>query len=185
MNYTPFVYLLKFKPTGQLYYGSRTKKNCQITDLWTTYFSSSKVIKDLIKEFGKDAFEYEIRKTFETKEEAISYEHRILKRINAKKNPMFLNRNNGGKSFIGNQYGARASDETRQKMSNSALGRVKTPECRHKLAVCRLGKELPEHIRATMRKPKDQCPKKQKLLSVAHVVQIRNNVGQCLKNTSN
>lgn len=154
MNYVPFVYLLKFLPTGELYYGSRTGKKSHPADLWNRYFSSSKIVKKLIKEHGKDSFEYEIRKTFETKEEALEYEHRFLKRVNAKKNPKFLNKTNGAKNFIGNQNGSKASDKTRLKMSKSALGRAKTEECRYKLGVCRLGKELPEHIRATMRKPK-------------------------------
>lgn len=87
MNYTPFVYLLKFIPTGQLYYGSRTAKNCQITDLWTKYFTSSKMVKKLIEAHGKDSFEYEVRKTFSTRDKTLKMGNEILEAGRRRKEP--------------------------------------------------------------------------------------------------
>lgn len=130
MNYVPFVYLLTFKPTGQFYYGSRTASGCQTSDLWTTYFTSSRIVEKLIEEHGKDTFDFEIRKTFISKTETLEWETRFLTKVDAKRNPRFLNRSNGGKNFgvvvmtqehkdkIGRaQVGKIVSEETKRKQS--------------------------------------------------------------------
>lgn len=76
----PFTYRVRFIPTGEYYYGVRYAKNCNPSDLWTKYFTSSKKVKNLIKKYGKDSFEYEIRKIFNTSEDAILWEHRVNSR---------------------------------------------------------------------------------------------------------
>lgn len=135
-TYTPFTYVLEFLPTGQFYYGSRTAKNCSIEDLWTTYFSSSKIVARLIQEHGKDAFKYRVTRTFKTKLDALAWECRFLTRVNARANPKFLNRANGDGKLIGAEghvrskeharnlslanKGVRRSEETRQRMRESA-----------------------------------------------------------------
>jgi hypothetical protein len=59
-----YVYKLVHKPTGKIYFGCRRgnirKKWMPKDDLWIHYFSSSKPVKALIAEYGKDSFEYEI-----------------------------------------------------------------------------------------------------------------------------
>lgn len=122
--YTPFTYVVKFKPTGQIYYGSRTKQGCQPTDLWTSYYTSSKVVRQLIDEHGKDAFEVEIRKTFSTKEQALLWEHRVLRRVDAARNPLYLNKNNGDRKFYGGGVpkGFRHSEDARRRMSINSSG---------------------------------------------------------------
>ena len=87
---TPYVYLLKNKTTGLFYYGVRFGKNCHPDDFWKTYFTSSKLVKDLIKKHGKADFEHEIRKKFDSKEAAIDWEQRVIRRF-AKKSSVFLN----------------------------------------------------------------------------------------------
>ena len=73
----PYTYRIKFIPTGEYYYGVRFSKNCDPSDLWSTYFTSSKKVKNLIRKYGKDSFTTEIRKVFETSEDAIKWEHRV------------------------------------------------------------------------------------------------------------
>ena len=68
---TPYTYHLYHIPTGLHYYGVRWAKNCAPSDLWSTYFSSSKAVKKLIKEYGKDSFIAKVRKVFTTKEQAV------------------------------------------------------------------------------------------------------------------
>lgn len=87
----PFTYLIKNKTTNMCYYGVRFAKNCNPSSLWTTYFTSSKLVKELIKQFGKEDFVYEIRKIFKTKEEAIYWEQNVLKRLDIRNNNNFLN----------------------------------------------------------------------------------------------
>lgn len=95
----PFTYKLVFKPTGQYYYGVRWAKGCNPSDLWTKYFSSSRVIKKLINEFGKDSFIYKVTKTFDNRGDASIWETSLLKRVNARENSRFLNKVNNLESY--------------------------------------------------------------------------------------
>jgi hypothetical protein len=79
-----FTYYLYHKPTGKKYYGARWKPACNPSDLWDTYFTSSKHVHKLIEEYGKESFHYEIRKMFSNKSECISWEQRVLKRLKVK-----------------------------------------------------------------------------------------------------
>jgi hypothetical protein len=101
--------------------------------LWTTYFTSSVIIKNLINLYGKDAFLYEIRKTFSSANDSRKYEHKFLSKINAARNPNWLNSSNGsGKFHCTPESSAKAglkhrgktiSVETREKISKSSKGR--------------------------------------------------------------
>lgn len=90
----PYTYKIIFKPTGQYYYGVRWAKGCNPNDLWVKYFTSSKHIKKLIKEYGKDVFLFKVTKTFINKEEAGKWETMVLQRVNANHNGKFINKSN-------------------------------------------------------------------------------------------
>lgn len=107
-----FTYYLYHIPTGKKYYGARWKPGCQPSDLWTTYFTSSKHVHKLIEEYGKDSFVYQIRKTFEDKSQCISWEQKVLKRLKIKTNSDWLNIAIGKPSMLGKSH----SEETKQKM---------------------------------------------------------------------
>jgi hypothetical protein len=55
-DYIPYVYIIKNKTTGMKYIGVRYAKDCHPDDLWVTYFTSSKIVKTMIEEFGKEDF---------------------------------------------------------------------------------------------------------------------------------
>jgi hypothetical protein len=88
----PYTYLLKHKPTDTYYYGCRYSKNCDPSDLWVKYFTSSKYVKNLIQEFGEDSFEYEVRKTFKDANSARNWENKILRRMKVITRSDFINR---------------------------------------------------------------------------------------------
>ena len=92
MGTIPYTYKLIFKPTGQYYYGVRYANNCNPNDLWDKYFTSSKHIHMLIKEYGLSSFDYKITNTFKNKQDAINYEHQVLKRVKADVNGKFINK---------------------------------------------------------------------------------------------
>ena len=119
---TPFAYKLIFIPTGQYYYGIRYSKNSQPSDLFTTYFTSSVIVKNLIKEHGTESFKYKITKIFKTQQEALDWETRLLLRVRAASNPKFLNKSNnrGQNIFQG------PCTEIRQK--NIKAARLKRPK---------------------------------------------------------
>lgn len=122
MQTKPFTYLLRFKPTGQLYYGSRYSNGCCPEQLWTTYYTSSKVIKQLISKHGKDSFDYKITRIFQNKKEARNWEFRFLSKVNAKRSNLWLNQHNGNGDFM-NKGGRPLSKEHREKISKSQIGK--------------------------------------------------------------
>lgn len=120
MEYIPYTYVVKFKPTGQLYYGvsfgHNRHKVANPAQLWVTYFTSSNIVRSLIREHGQTAFEYQVRRTFSTKEQALAWENKVLRRLNAAASADWLNRSNGGRSFY-------IDETTRQKMSEARKGK--------------------------------------------------------------
>lgn len=111
----PYTYHLFHIPTEKHYYGVRwANKIVPEKDLWVEYFSSSKKVKRLIEEYGKGSFKIEIRKIFNNKFEALSWENRVLKRLKVVENPNWLNET----------YNDRRSKETQAKALDSRMKRV-------------------------------------------------------------
>lgn len=97
----PYTYRIQFTPTGEYYYGVRHAKDCKPSELWITYFTSSAVVKHLIKEHGKDKFTFEVRKIFESAESAITWESKVNRHTRKWNN--YLNRTDA--KSIGNMFG--------------------------------------------------------------------------------
>lgn len=100
----PYTYLIKFIPTGQVYYGVRFAKGCHPDEFWQDggYFTSSKIVHQLIEEYGSEWFEYEIRQVFDDVNKARDWEEQVLKRMNAVESKQWLNRTDN-RSFIRNK----------------------------------------------------------------------------------
>jgi hypothetical protein len=126
----PFTYLLTHKKTGKRYYGVRYWKNADPSELWNTYFSSSQIIKRLVKEEGPEAFDAEVRKVFSSKEKALLWEQRFLTKVDAARNAMWFNRHNGGKNFHCTGH----SKKTKRLLSQQRKGKPKTEEHKKKIA---------------------------------------------------
>lgn len=117
--YCPYVYLLKYKPTKQLYIGAEysiLNKVANPSNFWNIYFTSSNVIQNL-RESSNDQTDWSFRilKTFSTEKETIEFEQYLLEKYNAADNPRFLNQRNGG--------GGNHSIESRKKMSLAKKGK--------------------------------------------------------------
>lgn len=149
-----YTYLLKHKPTGQVYYGVRTANKVDPQDdLWKQYFTSSPKIKQLIEETGADSFEYEIRKTFDTNEQAVIWESKVLRRCRVLEKDIWINQNIAGyiipteesnKKISEFHKGKPKSEEHRQKISEALKGKPKdycrTDEYRAKMSKIKSGK---------------------------------------------
>lgn len=118
MPTTPYTYLLTHQKTGMVYYGVRFREGCNPDELLVDYFSSSKVVKEMI--FEGEEFVAEVRKTFSTKEAAIAWETKVLRRLGAAKHPRFLNKHNNGVGFF---HHTPHSEYSKKKMSDAAKGR--------------------------------------------------------------
>lgn len=141
--YQPFTYRITFRPTGQSYYGVRTKKHCHPGELWTCYFTSSKRIQQLITEFGTSEFDFEIRQTFSNKTDAIAWEHRVLTRLDVVNNSQWLNENVGGKMFVTRD---KLTEEHKRNAANAQRGKKKKPcseERKRKISEAKKGKAPP------------------------------------------
>ena len=119
-----YTYLVKNKLTGKWYYGVRYKQNCKLTDLFTTYFTSSSDVKNDITVYGLAAFDYEIRKTFTTVERALSWECKVLRRMNVRTNELSYNKhyNKGFTTRFGDDNSSKRLD-VRKKLSDNAKTR--------------------------------------------------------------
>ncbi len=93
--YTPYTYLIGWSGHQTYYYGVRFSKKCHPSDLWKTYFTSSKYVKQFRETYGEPDI-IQIRKTFKDSKSAILWEEKVLKRINAIENKKWLNRSIAG-----------------------------------------------------------------------------------------
>lgn len=130
-KFPAYTYYLYHVPTGKKYYGYRGANKCSPEDdLWKKYFSSSKYVKALVKEYGKESFVAEVRKMFDTAIEARSYETRFLRRVNAIEKEEWLNKAYMGKHFyyVGfgntNAKGHVVPDELKETLSNMHKGNL-------------------------------------------------------------
>jgi hypothetical protein len=83
-----YTYTIRHLPTNKIYYGVRKSTT---VDIGTTYFSSSKLVKQMLQTESIENFKFKVRRKFLSYEEARSHETRVLSRIKAVTNPMVLN----------------------------------------------------------------------------------------------
>lgn len=88
-----YTYLIGWTVHDKWYYGVRFAKKSKHNELWTTYFTSSKYVKEFRAAHGEPDV-IQIRKTFNSKEAAISWECTVLTRMDVIHNSRWLNRTN-------------------------------------------------------------------------------------------
>lgn len=134
----PYTYLVKHKSTGKKYYGSRCQNYTKFNrtpaeDFWNYYTTSSENINNIIETEGKDAFEYEIRRTFDTIEEMAAWETRVLVRSRVlERQDIWLNGNVAGKKIL--------TDAGVKKISETHKDKPKTSEHKKNLSLSQKGK---------------------------------------------
>jgi hypothetical protein len=160
----PYTYLVKFKPTGKVYYGSRCQNYTKFNrtpaeDFWNHYTTSSENINNLIEEHGKDAFEYEIRRTFNSVEAMADWETRVLTRSRVlERQDRWMNGNVAGYKIV-TEAGAKVisathkdkpkTEEHKKNLSASQKGKPKinsknkTPEYRALMSKLKAGANNP------------------------------------------
>lgn len=117
-----YTYLLKHIPTNTFYYGVRFAKGCHPDEFWKTYFTSSKKkIPELREQYRDNSFEFEIRKTFKSKQKAIEWESKVLRRMKVLEYPgVWLNRtdNKAILNEVGPNKGKSLPEKTKQILRN-------------------------------------------------------------------
>jgi hypothetical protein len=155
----PYTYLIRHRPSGKVYYGFRCANRVEPhEDLWKHYFTSSPKIQQLIEETGADSFDTEIRQVFETKEQAVAWETRVLTRCKVLHDDRWINQNVAGyivpteesrKKISDFHKDKPKSDEHKQNLSKSQKGKPKansknqTPEYRTLMSKLKSGENNP------------------------------------------
>lgn len=91
----PYTYLIGWTHLNKYYYGVRFAINCKPSDLWISYFTSSKTVSVLREQEGEPDL-IQIRKTFDCKTNAINWEEKVLRRMKVLKEEKWLNKNIAG-----------------------------------------------------------------------------------------
>ena len=86
----PYTYLIRWTKLDISYYGVRYAQDCDPSDLWNPYKTSSPIVKVFVQENDEPDI-IQVRKTFTTKESARLWEHRVLKRMKVGGNLKWLN----------------------------------------------------------------------------------------------
>jgi hypothetical protein len=139
-----YTYLIKCKINNTHYYGVRWgNKVSPNDDLWIKYFTSSNIIKELILKYGKKAFDYQVRKEFSNKEDAIMWEIKVLTRLKVLDKPKIWNNRVISKAIrysIHPRIGVKLSQITKDKISLANLGKKRTSELKKQQSLKRSGK---------------------------------------------
>lgn len=109
---TPFVYIIENKD-GQIYVGSRYGANCHPSQLLTSYFTSSKYVKPMIKANPES---WRIMRLVECSSTSEAVQIECEWQLEFQHNKLLLNRRVNNGKFI--NHGP-MSDETRQKISKT------------------------------------------------------------------
>lgn len=126
LDRTPYVYLIGWTKFNKFYIGRRTAKNCNPSELWKTYFTSSNHVHQFQKMFGEPDI-ISIRKCFNSTKVCCIYETKLLKKLKAEQNPHFLNRKNGDSLWDGTNNAAAFCSTT-----GKYLGRISCNDIRWK-----------------------------------------------------
>jgi hypothetical protein len=132
------------------------------------YHTSCTEIKKLVKEYGLDAFEWEVRRKFDEPKQSVEWEKKVLRRSKVLSNQdKWINGNIAGhilatpasrKKISDFHKGKPKSDEHKQKISQANKGKVKGPqtvEHRLKNSVANSGENNPMYGKPCSEERKD------------------------------
>ena len=169
-----YFYLIRHKPSGKFYAGSKYSQNCHPDQFWNIswrskigrergYFTSSGTVKALIEADGLDSFEV-LEVIPRPLNDAYDYEISFLKSVKAKTQSNWINETDGTANFC--RKGPMSADhkykiglalktseaaiQQRTKMNANKIGIPRSPEVRAKLSAGNKGKPSP--------KRKVECP---------------------------
>ena len=127
-----YTYLIGWTQYNMWYYGVRFAKNSKPSDLWRTYFTSSKYVNQFRLSHGEPDV-IQIRRIFEDKDAARRWESKVLNRMDVIHKSHWLNRTN-------NQAIRDGSNRAYGPAWNKGVSRPRTPESIAKQRETMLGK---------------------------------------------
>jgi hypothetical protein len=172
MLHTPYTYLIGWPALNKWYYGVRTaitsfclyENGCHPDELFVTYFTSSKYVKDFITKNGPPDI-IQIRKIFVNDMTAAKrWESTVIRRMRCMESDIWLNRGNAAGEYIMDD----AVKVKRKLAIQKALsGKSRPKEVRNKIRNSHLGKSLSDSHRKKLSewqkgKPKIPCSEQTK-----------------------
>jgi hypothetical protein len=136
----PYTYKITFTQlnhqyNGFKYIGAKWAKGCNPETFWIKYFTCSRIIHELIEDFGKNSFTYKIIKSdYGSIEECVAHESNLLKEIDAQHNPIYFNACNGDGKFL-NKFVTKKTKENKKNKFLTKYGKnsyVETDEFKEK-----------------------------------------------------
>ena len=95
MDHVPYTFVLRHNLSNKFFYGHYTKYRAHPTLFWYKNWPTERVIRDLIKQDGKEkntVWNWQIEKTFTSAEDLMAHKKKFLNTI-VKNNPdMWLNK---------------------------------------------------------------------------------------------
>lgn len=172
----PYVYAIMWSDLNLAYLGVRHGKGCNPDDLWKTYFTSSRYVKELRAKHGEPDH-LEIIDTFLTGDEAIKAEYEIILDFGLHTNPVFLNKACGRQIVVDDDVRANMikaqsnkSAETKARLSAALKGRKRSPDECAAISAATRGKKRKPHSDKT--KEKMRAAKLGKVFSDEHRANI-------------
>ena len=112
-----YTYKLIWSIDGEeyYYYGVRYSKSAHPSDLWKTYFTSSRVVKEFREAYGEP--KCFVDRVFDDPKEAVQYENAVLVENSAATSRFWLNKSNGhGDYYVSSQTAAKSGETQRGKV---------------------------------------------------------------------
>lgn len=121
-----FTYLIGWRSLDVWYYGYKTGSTDQ---LWTTYFTSSELVREHRSLYGEPDV-VRIHMMFSNKTEALAYENKFLRRVKAVRSPRWLNRHDNenfqGPSKFSEKSLAKKAATMQRKMDDPEYRKLKS-----------------------------------------------------------
>jgi hypothetical protein len=166
--YQPYTYLIGWSDHNVYYYGVRYARKCNPSELWVSYFTSSKHVKEFSLING-DPDIIQIRRVFENSHKARLWEHKVLRRLSVNTNKRFLNQtDNVSISPDAALRGAKKkkSLETRRKMSIHRSNTTLSEETKRRISESKTGVPLTQEQIENRKKVMNRPDVKQKLSEI-------------------
>lgn len=118
-----YTYLIGWSTLNKYYYGVRTSTKATLNDLWVSYFTSSKRVREIANINGPPDI-IQIRKIFDTAQAAIAWEAKVLTKlkIHKKISTKWINLTNNRAVFLTPEIKKKIGDHFRGKTYEERYG---------------------------------------------------------------
>lgn len=181
----PYTYLIGWKEQNLWYYGVQFGENSDPSNLWNTYFTSSKKVQLLREDIGEPDV-VQVRKVFVSQEDARNWETKVIRRMGAVESEKWLNQTDNTGNFYWQgkrptrtkehsekiaaaRRGKKISEEHAKKLHEGRRNSTNTQEHIESYRNANLGRKRMEESKQKMRDAKLNNPKTSENAAIAGI----------------